>query len=553
LQGLLMARLDRVQASKEAAQIGAVLGRDFSHDMLAALWPHDAPSLSLALDNLLDAGLLIQREGAEPPLYSFQHVLVQNTAYDSLLRGARQRYHEQVGELLTGRMPELAEAQPELVAHHFSEGRCFERAVPYWLFGGHRAMQRCAHFEAIRHFTRGLQAAGALPESAERTKSELALQALLSVSLMAVRGYAADEVLESYAKARALCEGLTDDSAVFPVLAGLCLFHLVRGDRAPTCDLASLLLEVAERNADDGMRVRAHGGAMVAQYYLGNFTTAQRHAAEIMQRYRAQEHRAQLFLYGDDILIHAFIVDGLSLWFLGFPDRALARMRQAHELAVEINHAFTTSTVHGFGCQMAELRGDIAAGERAAATTITEARAQGFPFWEAVGVVHSGWPALRAGADASAAEARVREGVQLYRATGARTNVTYFLSLAAQACLVMRDGAGCLAAVDEALELADRQLDAYFKPELTRLRAEALRLLGGDSVEVHATFEAAFELAGAASARSIQLRVAMSMLLAATSEELRRSSRERLAQIYSGFTEGFQTADLQAARRLLGI
>jgi predicted ATPase/class 3 adenylate cyclase len=552
LQGLLMARLDRVQQSaKEAAQIGAVLGREFDRELLSALWPRDLAALSGAIDELLGSGLLREQSESEPAAYRFQHVLVQQTAYDSLLRGRRQGYHEQVAQLLTERRPELAAAQPELVAHHFEAARRFDRATPFWLFGGHRAMQRCAHLEAIGHFQRGLSALSTLPESAERKQSELTLQALHSVSLMAVRGYAADEVLASYSRARSLCEGLPDDASVFPVVAGLTLFHLVRGDRALSRDLSERQLRIADNAHDAGMSVRAHGGAAVVQYYLGNFRQARLHAAEVMQRYRADQHRAQLYLYGDDVLIHALIVDGLSSWFLGYPERAATRMQQAYDLAIEIDHAFTTATVHGYRCQIAELRGDVETGARAAEAAIAHSHEQGFPFYEAVGVVHSGWPELRRGRDPAAAEARVREGVRMYRATGARTNVTYFLALAAEACLARGDAAAALVAVDEGLSLADAQLDQYFKPELLRWRGECLARLLSEPARVSALFAEAFAASAASGARSLQLRAAMSELRHARDPLDRARSRAQLAHVYSEFDEGFESADLRAAQALL--
>jgi class 3 adenylate cyclase len=230
LQDALMARLDRLAAVKDVAQLGAVMGREFAYELLRAVAPLDEAPLQQALTRLVEAELLYQR--GLPPLatYVFKHALIQDAAYQSLLKSTRQQFHQRIAQVLAEHFPETAETQPELLAHHYTEAGLMAPAIPYWRQAGQRALERSAYVEAVSHLTKGLEVLRTLPDTMDRTQQELDLQTLLGLVLIATKGYAAPDVERVYAQARALCQRMGETLQLFPVLRGSWLFYLNRGE-----------------------------------------------------------------------------------------------------------------------------------------------------------------------------------------------------------------------------------------------------------------------------------------------------------------------------------
>jgi class 3 adenylate cyclase/tetratricopeptide (TPR) repeat protein len=220
LQDSLMARLDQMNTAKEVAQLGSVLGREFAYDMLQALAWQDETTLQAALAQLVQAELLYQRGRPPRARYLFKHALIQDAAYASLLRSVRQRYHQQIAQLLEARFPEVVETQPELVAHHYTEAAQDKAALHHWQRAGQRAIERSTYVEAIAHLRQGLSVLMRLPETPERLQQELDLQVALGPALIATKGQAAPDVERAYARARELCQQVGDTSQLFPALWG---------------------------------------------------------------------------------------------------------------------------------------------------------------------------------------------------------------------------------------------------------------------------------------------------------------------------------------------
>src|SRR5262245_14518180 len=217
LHDSLMARLDRLSAARDLAQLGAVLGREFAHDLLQAVSPLDEPTLQQGLAQLVDAELVYQRGLPPRSRYLFKHALIQDAAYQSLLKSTRQQYHQRIAQVLEAQFPDTALLQPELVAHHYTEAGLSAQAVLYWQKAGQRAVERSAHLEAVAHLNKGLALLRALPDTPERTQQELVLQTLLGPALIVSKSFAAPEVEQTYTRARALCQQVGDTSQLFPV------------------------------------------------------------------------------------------------------------------------------------------------------------------------------------------------------------------------------------------------------------------------------------------------------------------------------------------------
>jgi predicted ATPase len=248
----LMARLDRLPTVREVAQLGAVLGREFAYEMLRAITALDEARLRDVLGRLVEAELLYQRGRPPRSRYIFKHALIQDTAYQSLLRRTRQQYHRQVAELLESNFADTVKANPELVAHHYSEAAQPDQAVTYWHRAGERAVQRSANLEAIAHLTAGLTQLAQVPETPERAKQELTIQRLLGQANMAARGYASPGVIRAFSRARELCAAIGDDGTIGPVLFGIWIFGLTAGYHKDAETTANELLQWAGRSVNSG-------------------------------------------------------------------------------------------------------------------------------------------------------------------------------------------------------------------------------------------------------------------------------------------------------------
>jgi predicted ATPase len=245
-----MARLDRLSTARELAQLGAVLGREFSYELLQAVALVDETTLQQGMRQLVDAELVYQRGLPPRSRYVFKHTLIQDAAYQSLLKSTRQQYHQRIAQVLAAHFPEIAETQPELLAQHYTEAGLAEHAMPYWQRAGECAAGRSAHVEASGHFRQALAVFALLPDTLARAQQELTLLRALGASLLATRGFAAPEVEHAYSRARALCQWLGDIPEIFPVLFGLWGFYEVRGDLRTARELAEQLLTLAQRQHD---------------------------------------------------------------------------------------------------------------------------------------------------------------------------------------------------------------------------------------------------------------------------------------------------------------
>ena len=252
-----MARLDRLAAVKGLAQLGATLGREFSYALLQAVAPWDEATVQHGLQQLVEAEFLYQQELPPQAMYRFKHALIQDTAYQSLLRSTRQQYHQRIAQVIETRFPEVCETHPELVAHHYTEASLSAQAIPYWQHAGQRAIQRSANLEAIGHLTRGLDILATLPDTPERAQQELGLQTTLGPALIATRGYAAPVVLQAYARARELCQQVGETPQLFQVLRGLWTFYLIRMELQTARELGEHLLTLAQQVGDLALRLEA--------------------------------------------------------------------------------------------------------------------------------------------------------------------------------------------------------------------------------------------------------------------------------------------------------
>jgi predicted ATPase len=286
LHASLMARLDRLGAAKEVAQIRATIGREFSYALLAFVASKSEAELGLALDRLIEAGLLFPQGVPPHASYLFKHALVQDAAYGTLLREPRRALHGRIAQTLENQFAEIAKASPELVAHHYSEAGLPAPAVTHWHRAGENAVRRSANQEATGHLTAGLAQLAWLPETTERAKQELAVYRLLGQASSAMRGYASPEAKAAFGRARELCVALDDDVNVCPVLFGVWLFELAGGYHADAMMTATEVLARAQRTPGAGALVAANLCLACSHLHAGTVALARPYFVDAVDRYR---------------------------------------------------------------------------------------------------------------------------------------------------------------------------------------------------------------------------------------------------------------------------
>ena len=277
LHDSLMARLDRLATVKGLAQLGATLGREFSYALLQAVSPWDEGTLRQGLQQLVEAEFLYQQGLPPQATYLFKHALIQDAAYQSLLRSTRQQYHQRIAQVLEVRFPEICETQPELLAHHYTEAGVLAQAIPYWQRAGLRSVERSANLEAVAHLTKGLELLATLPDTPERVQQELVMQTTLGPALLVTKGQASPEVLQAYARAREICPQAEETPQLFQVLRGLWYFYLIRVELQTARELGEQLLTLAQHIGDTALLLEAHYALGNTVNYLGEFTAARGH------------------------------------------------------------------------------------------------------------------------------------------------------------------------------------------------------------------------------------------------------------------------------------
>ncbi len=568
LHDSLMARLDRLGTAKVVAQLGATLGREFSHDLLQAVSPVDATVLQQAIQKLIDAELLYQRGLPPQATYLFKHALIQDTAYQSLLKSTRQQYHHQIAQVFEAQFPQTTETQPELVAHHYTEAGLAARGIPYWQQAGQQASQRSAHVEAISHLTKGIELLNALPDTPERAQQELSLQMALGAPLMATKGLAASEAGKAYDRARELCQQLGETPQLFPVLRGLSVSLMARAEHRAAREFAERCLRLAQSTQDSELLMEAHYVTGNNLFYLGMFAPSRDHFEQSISLYDSRQHHSHAFLYGQDTQVVCLARAAWILCFLGYSDQGLKLGYGAITLARKLSHPHSLAYALSSVSVTHQARRESQAVQEQAEAAITLATEQGFTQWIGWGTVFEGW----ADADLGRRQegiVRMRRGLAAYRSTGAQSALPYLLALLAEAYEKAGQVEEGLTALAEGLEVAHKNDERWYEAELYRLKGELVLQSGVRSLEsenpspqhltpstqaqaeAEACFLKAIDIARKQQAKSLELRATMSLARLWQHQGKRAEAHTLLSEIYHWFTEGFDTKDLQEAKALL--
>ena len=380
LQDSFASRLDRLAPVRELAQIGAVLGREFSYDLIHAVAKLDEATLQQGLLQLGTADILYQRGVPPQATYSFKHALLQDASYESLLKSKRQQLHTQTALVLEQQFRETVETHPELIAHHYTEASLAEQAIPYWQKAGQQAVQRSAHIEAANHFTSGIELLNTLAETSERAQQELAFQIALGVPLIATRGYGVPEVEKTFARARELTTQLGETKQTISILHGIRAFHLLRAELKTAHEIAEEILNIPQHKNDSTPLQLRQTLLAESLYYLGEFASARAHMEGTLALDTPELHRPDTSLWINlGASSHSYFAH--ILWHLGYPAQALQRSKQALALAQQLNHPFTQAAL----THLHRREGQTC--EELAEQAIRISQENGLPSWLALGTM----------------------------------------------------------------------------------------------------------------------------------------------------------------------
>jgi predicted ATPase/class 3 adenylate cyclase len=546
LHASLLARLDRLASVKDVAQIGAVIGREFSYVLIARVAGLAEPGLRAALAQLVATELIYQRGVPPDASYQFKHALVQDAAYSSLVRSRRQQLHGLVAHAHEDGLPEIVATEPETLAHHFTEAGAIEQAVEYWLKAGHRALNQSANIEAATYLTRGIQQINFLPASVERTSQETEFYLALGPAMRAVKGFGAPETLDAFSRAHELIGEEGSQAQQLIVSGGLFSLHLVRAEHSAARKVAEQTLNLATRQGHQQLTVLGMRQMGTTSYFMGEFAEARRYLEQTLELPRTPQEIVP-FLEDDHVYALSFL--SWTLWCLGYPEQAAAACARSLSRAQDVKHLFTTA----MALCTAPLLGVLGAAPREAAAhaeaAVAHAVEHGLTNWENWGRIS--WATLlsRLG-DPRHALQMIQECLgNLDRAGVGFMRPTQLAALASSRS-DLGENEAALRIIDEGIDAALKTGERLYEAELCRLRGETL-LKVGKVHEADAQLRQALEIAKEQGARWWELRTATTLARHWHSEARYADAYNLLEPVFSWFSEGFDTADLKAAKALL--
>jgi predicted ATPase len=550
------------QVSPQAQAIlaaASIVGREFSAAAVAAGVEQGTEEVETCCDAIVRHGQFLQPQGsAEWPdgtvaaRYRFIHDLYHEVLYERLPAGRRVRWHRAIGARLEAGYDTRAREMAAELAMHFERGRDHPRAVSYLQHAADNVLRKYANLEAISHLTKALALLKTLPKTHESSQQELDLLTALGPALVAIKGYGALEVEHTYTRAREVCQQAGDALQLSQVLWGLLTCYLVRAEHQTARELGEQLLTLAQCQQDSALLFIGHFALGAALYCLGTFGPAREHLAQSIAFDELQQYRAHPFLFGMDLGVFCRSWLAHALWHLGYPDQARTMSHSALARAHALAHPFSLALALNYAAILHQFRREkCTTHERAAAATVL-CREYGFAYYLAWGPILQGWVFLEEG-QREEGITQMRDGLAAFRATGGEFRLPYYLTLLAEAYGKAGQAAAGLTLVAEALAHAETKGECWWQAELYRRKGELLLQRGGkqEVLEAEEGFRLALTVARRQQAKSLELRAATSLSRLWQHQGKHMDARALLAPIYSWFTEGFDTADLQEAKALL--
>jgi class 3 adenylate cyclase/tetratricopeptide (TPR) repeat protein len=548
----LMARLDRLPSARDVAQLGAVLGREFAYDVMQAIGQGDESTLQDGLNQLVAGELLYQRGRPPRSKYTFKHALIQDAAYQSLLKRTRRRYHQEIAKLLEEQFPQKVATEPELLAYHYTSADMPAKAIPYWITAAKRAGSRSAYSEALAQVASGKALVASLPSGRDRTRLELQLEFERAVALQTTKGMTSPDTSDAFSAVQALCRELGDEvddiyERSTSALATSAFFY-AQWDRA--LEIGREILARPKEKQDDVTAMAGLRQLGFAEFFTGNCIVGRSHLEAAVKLYDYEKHKGVAAQVGQDPNVGNLAMLSWALVAQGLPDLALDRVREAIRLAEKLEHAHSHAYALHYASVVHLERGEYKLAYREAEAAINLSLEYGFPVWLTLCRIIKGEALAQLG-NTEEGLVELRRGIDEYQGTGALASLpTHFLGLArALRCAQRFETA--LDAIHEGLEIVELHGERRAEADLYRLLGELLWGSPAGKPEAEAYLLRAVQIARAQSAKLLELRAATSLAKVWHEQGKSIEARELLTPVYNWFTEGFETRDLKEAKGLL--
>ncbi|HKC42560.1 MAG TPA: AAA family ATPase, partial [Burkholderiales bacterium] len=551
LRDSLVARLDRAPQARSVAQIAAVVGREFSYEMLLRVSSLSHSELDATLEHLQQSEIVQQIDSRPSARYAFKHALVRDAAYESLLKSSRREIHAKVGAVIEREWPDIVAGQPELLAYHYSLAGNPELAVRYWVLGGHRARSRSANLEAMGQFKKALEFLELLPETPQRRQTELEIQLSLGLCSIAVRGYSADDTRGSFERACDLSAQLGEPRHEMQAIFGLWGHYWMKAEHDRAIALGETLLAKGETLGDPTVLAVGHRALGCTLFTFGDFVRAREHLEEAISLSRGANSGASSWSYLVEPGIAAQLILAWNLWILGYPEQALGNALQALEQANVRADPYTVAFAHYVTSAVQLLRGNPLSSLAHADQSLALSREHRINLYALYSRFGRGCALARMG-QSEQAIVEIREGIE----EACRSNLEYMrafmLGWLATVQAETGDHESALWTIDVAFKHVNDVAGRAWEAELHRLRGDALLAARPDAVDdAERSYRDAVAVAQRQGARSLELRAATSLARLLRGQGRDDDARELLAPVYGWFTEGFATADLKEAQALL--
>jgi class 3 adenylate cyclase/predicted ATPase len=550
LQASLTARLDRLSPVREVAQIGAVVGREFHYELLSAVAGLPSQRLDQALDQLVRSELMFCRGEIPHATYTFKHALVRDAAYAGLLQSRRVHLHAVTANALE-QFPDVLQTQPEIVAYHYTQANSYEKALHYWHEAAKRSVARSAHNEAIGHLKQGLTLIPNIIDPLLRNKSEMLLQTSLGNSLRAIKGWSTDSVKQAYTRALQLCNECGLDEHTFPAVFGLWTWNFPRASLGEAQALADQLINIADSVDNSAYKVLAHEALGFTSFGQGKFAAAHAELERSITMCEGSQTVTYLNLSAQDPRVHVRSYDGMVLWFLGHPDRALRICDEARAYADASQYPFSEAMARSIGLRVHQLRGEAAIVVSQANAAIALCAEHEFVHYLAMTLILRGWAIAQQG-EFEKGVAEIQEGLENERATGALLFETYSLGLLADAYIKNERYEQALEFLDQArVRLDNVNSERFYAAEICRLLGEAHLRSHQNLDQAEHYFCKGLKIAREQKAKSLELKLCTSIYDLYALRQNAHQYRSQLDEIYRSFSEGFDTTDLVRANARL--
>ena len=548
LHDALMERLDRVAPGHRVAQTAAVIGREFSYDLLSFATGIGGNDLRSALSVLEEADVIYRVDISPSTRFAFKHVLLRDAIYNSLLRGKKQEIHADIAAILETHFHELVESQPEILAYHYGEAGDHQLAVNYWRASGLRAFAHSANIEAIAHFRKALEVLAALPDTPKRNEQESEIQLALGIPLIAVRGYAAAETREAFARARALCLKLDNAPNYFQALFGLWGNSWMGGKHDEALNMANEFLSRSRASADPVPSMVAHRVMGSTLLTIGEFQSAKEHFEQTIALSNVMGKQPLYSLYMVEPRAASTLLLSWDLWLLGYPDQSLSRVSEALSLAKDLSQPYTIAFAHYMTSVVHLLRGDPDRALASAEESLEMSKEQRFSLYAVLSMISRG-RALGELGRLGEAKIEIKRGIDEARRSGVGFMLPMMESWLADIHAQSGDNEAALSIVEQTLSDLNDVTGRAWEAELYRQRAQLLLALDRTRVsEAEVYLKDAIIIARRQSAKSLELRAASTLATLWRTQERFDEARGLIEPIFCWFNEGTDTADLRRAR-----